>query len=658
MNALNAADNTVVFWKLFADGEGMTDILKSIRKPNKATRQYKLDALDTKWVEGVPDNTIYPFIALLYLKKDHAAGKSENAIVEAYVGTATLSSVGSTKYFTFTTKAPLSVDLTSNNISRITQLDLDNDFTRGRYLLFEHSAVVADLVRSYINKPRKNPNPQKYGKAKQQTALHPLAAREEDCMRVYPDMVCFDSEAGEYRKDVIAITNSRAFRRTVDKAQLYGASKGDHYRTRMTHTQIVTQIALSISERLGLNRDLTEAIALAHDIGHTPFGHQGERTLDDILKGKKYDIIKNREQLGEKFGFKHNYQSVRVAVKEQVWPDYEGLNLSMQTLEGMLKHTKLKRDKFNIADFTDIPERMLHMRKDYADTLEGQVVAIADEIAQRAHDLDDALLSGEFPLDRFLEYMNLSKFSDAGQKVQDAMDKVRSRLLEGAHPDDATRLAVSETARAFTALFIDDVVKASQPKMDGYAKNHRPGYAISMQCITISKKAASLNDYLEKLISGRAVTNNPGVALFDNNAEAIVAGLFKAYYDNPRLLHTRTKRRLYSEMRAVTPNVIDFETGYSDLVRSELSAITQMDLAHPENGVFSEDALKKLRRFDIFSIPEDFSKVDHNEIMKHLDEYLLKRRILVRGICDFIAGMTDSYAINEYNRIVLNNARK
>ncbi|MBO6060513.1 MAG: HD domain-containing protein, partial [Clostridia bacterium] len=164
-------------------------------------------------------------------------------------------------------------------------LDLENDYKTKQYLLFENSPIIAEQIVSYTSVPKPASAPQKTGVAYTPVPPCPLACRDQDCIRVGGSAPCFDPEAAEFRRDVITITKSRAFRRTVDKAQIYGAAKGDLFRTRMTHTQVVTQIALSISRRLGLNLDLTEAIALGHDIGHTPFGHQGERTLNAILKG-------------------------------------------------------------------------------------------------------------------------------------------------------------------------------------------------------------------------------------------------------------------------------------------------------------------------------------------------------------------------------------
>jgi len=171
----------------------------------------------------------------------------------------------------------------------------------------------------------------------------------------------------EFQKDRDRIIHSRAFRRLNEKTQVFPAFFGDHYRTRLTHTLEVAQISRDIARRLGLNEDLSEAIALAHDLGHPPFGHAGEYALNEIMS--KYGM-----------SFEHNEQSKRIVEKlEKIYPDFEGLNLTYETLEGLEKHkTAWDRQGVTVA--------RMH--------LEGQVVNIADEIAYTNHDMDDGIRSG------------------------------------------------------------------------------------------------------------------------------------------------------------------------------------------------------------------------------------------------------------------------
>lgn len=148
-------------------------------------------------------------------------------------------------------------------------------------------------------------------------------------------------DRNEFSRDRDRILYTNAFRRLQHKAQVYSNKKGDHYRTRLTHTLEVNQIAKSISKNLGLNIDLTESIALGHDIGHTPFGHAGEEVLDNIMKGKD-DLGGKLEYTIDYGGFKHNMNSIKILEILEEKNGEKGLNLTWQTLDGILKHTSIK----------------------------------------------------------------------------------------------------------------------------------------------------------------------------------------------------------------------------------------------------------------------------------------------------------------------------
>ena len=175
------------------------------------------------------------------------------------------------------------------------------------------------------------------------------------------DRLCF-------QRDKDRIVHCKAFRRLDDKTQVFIGGTGDHYRTRLTHTIEAAGISRDIARRMGLNEDLCEAIALAHDLGHPPFGHGGEDALDEIMK--KYG-----------YRFEHNEQSLRVVEKlENVYPNFNGLNLTVEVLDGMIKH-QTSWDRKGIEIKT-------------SPHLEAQVVNVADEIAYTNHDLDDGIRAG------------------------------------------------------------------------------------------------------------------------------------------------------------------------------------------------------------------------------------------------------------------------
>src|SRR5271168_5273812 len=199
-----------------------------------------------------------------------------------------------------------------------------------------------------------------------------------------------------FRRDCDRVIHSTAFRRLKHKTQVFVFHEGDHYRTRLTHSLEVAQIARALARQLGLDEDLTETLALAHDLGHPPFGHAGERALDACLKAHG--------------GFDHNAQALRVVTSlEHRYPQFDGLNLTWESLEGIVKHNGPLTERGGaplghyrdrgiptaIADFVGIFDLELWS---FA-SLEAQVAAIADDIAYDAHDIDDGLRAGLFRLD-------------------------------------------------------------------------------------------------------------------------------------------------------------------------------------------------------------------------------------------------------------------
>lgn len=547
-------------------------------------------------------------------------------IIYSYLGTGTISHNDKGFSIKFSIKSKLNYGTAIKNICKLSELSLSDDFANDEYVLKEESELIAKQIDFIINRPfEEKTKEQRYKKINSEDGLDDLAQRNEYCERAY-NLRSPMQHRGEFQRDYERIVHSKAFRRMVDKAQVFSASKGDYYRTRMTHTQAVSQIARGIAEGLGLNMYLTEAIALGHDIGHTRFGHQGERTLDSILQGK-FNIIKNVGSFTGDLsfgGFKHNYQSIRVAtLLEEEYTEICGMDLSYQTLEGMLKHTKLKRDNYSLDQFisSDDTSNKLHFTQEFCSTLEGQVVAIADEIAQRGHDLDDAFSSGAMEFDDFKNYLTVKKMKELLGIVETVNKDLTSMCEKNRRFVDKKELRNSRTVSAIVSYFINDVINNSKSKMSDYDLSKFKGNnnRVKEELICFSEKASTLNKYLETIISSKVI-NSPEVSLFDNNAETIISGLFKAYYNNPRLLHKGTQRKLYINLRNISENVVDFEYGNHEVIKEEFDMITNGNL-------------------------EKLSKED-------AAEYKEKRRVLVRTICDFISGMTDTYATNEYNRII------
>lgn len=509
-------------------------------------------------------------------------------------------------------------------------LDITHDFEENTYVMVSDMQSLYEELKDRINSlDVKIEADDTVRKPAGDYCLCALAQTDAQARRAYKEEPVMTGRT-EFQRDRERIVNSTAFRRMVDKAQIFSAEKGDYFRTRMTHTLEVNQIAKAIAYALHLNLDLTEAIALGHDLGHTPFGHQGERTLNDILSGKiDAGIVTDKKKLEEERcygGFKHNYQSARILTQlENKYVDFAGLNVSAQVVEGVLKHTKLKKD-IRIEDFVS-PE---YLEKIYIDeneerqpiaSLEGQVVAIADEIAQRGHDVDDALTSGVMTVSEFMDRLKVDKCDELRELIEKEIEKTETanRLLPNKQD-----MQVARIVHRIIRYFISDVINNSKEKIEGSTKTSIDDLN-KETFIDFSEKGKKVNKYMEKIVQKKVICNYE-VARADYNAEVVVKTLFQKYYENPRLLHTGTLQKKFHD------TLMHKNTDVSN------SAVCLNDCSVSlANAEIEEMALKPLE------LPND------TEVQKTIR--LEKRKILIRNIVDFIAGMTDGYALQEYEKI-------
>lgn len=509
-------------------------------------------------------------------------------------------------------------------------LDITHDFEENTYVMVSDMQSLYEELKDRINSlDVKIEADDTVRKPAGDYCLCALAQTDAQARRAYKEEPVMTGRT-EFQRDRERIVNSTAFRRMVDKAQIFSAEKGDYFRTRMTHTLEVNQIAKAIAYALHLNLDLTEAIALGHDLGHTPFGHQGERTLNDILSGKiDAGIVTDKKKLEEERcygGFKHNYQSARILTQlENKYVDFAGLNVSAQVVEGVLKHTKLKKD-IRIEDFVS-PE---YLEKIYIDeneerqpiaSLEGQVVAIADEIAQRGHDVDDALTSGVMTVSEFMDRLKIDKCDELRELIEKEIEKTETanRLLPNKQD-----MQVARIVHRIIRYFISDVINNSKEKIEGSTKTSIDDLN-KETFIDFSEKGKKVNKYMEKIVQKKVICNYE-VARADYNAEVVVKTLFQKYYENPRLLHTGTLQKIFHD------TLMHKNTAASN------SAVCLNDCSVSlANAEIEEMALKPLE------LPND------TEVQKTIR--LEKRKILIRNIVDFIAGMTDGYALQEYEKI-------
>jgi dGTPase len=328
-----------------------------------------------------------------------------------------------------------------------------------------------------------------------------------------------------YQRDRDRIIHSAAFRRLEYKTQVFVIHEGDYYRTRLTHTLEVAQIARTIAYALRLNIDLVEAIALAHDLGHTPFGHSGEDALDELMR-----------QHG---GFNHNLQGLRVVdVLEERYPDFSGLNLSWEVREGIVKHSSA----FDRAACTS------ELNPDESPTLETQVVDIADEIAYDNHDLDDGLTSGMIG-DQDLGRIDL--WSEAYNKKVSGkyanLDKEKRKYL---------------IIRSFIDIQVTDIIQETIRRLNGLDINSSLEIKkLKEKVISFSKEMTELRKPLREFLM-QNLYEHYRVIRMSNKAKRFLKELFKVYIDKPEQLPTHIQKRIKND--GVHRVVCDYIAGMTD----------------------------------------------------------------------------------------------
>lgn len=361
-----------------------------------------------------------------------------------------------------------------------------------------------------------------------------------------------------FQRDRDRLVHARAFRRLKHKRQVFLITEGDHFRTRMTHTLEVAQISRTIARALALNEDLVEAIALGHDLGHTPFGHLGEKVLDDILQGR--DTLDDSLQGRSYGGFKHNYQSLRVVDLLEQKYDFPGLNLTAAVREGILKHTRLKRGQYVYPDFN---AEGLAFNLEAATTLEGQVVAVADEVAQRTHDFEDGLRAGLVTLEEIqtLEIVRrVERSENLGESRRSNHYLYDNRLING-----------------LINLLVSDLIAEGLRCLQAFVREPAGCPRFDEEIIRFSAGVDAMQNELNKFIYQRIIFR-PEVRYADEEAREMLRALFRLYLQDASLI----------------------------------PATAQLFAAMPHNHAPAERA---------------------------------------RAIADFIAGMTDNFAIAEFHRL-------
>ena len=303
---------------------------------------------------------------------------------------------------------------------------------------------------------------------------------------------------GEYQRDRDRIVHSTAFRRLVYKTQVFVNHEGDMYRTRLTHSLEVAQIARTVARSLQLNEQLVEAICLAHDLGHTPFGHAGQDSLNKCM-----------QPYG---GFEHNLQSLRVVdVLEEKYASFPGLNLSFETREGILKHCSRR----NARELGDLGERFLAGKQP---GLEAQLANLADEIAYNNHDVDDGLRAGLLSIE---ELCAVPLFRDQYERMRKS------------HADTGERILIHETVRNMINTIVTDLLQATGTRLEALAPAHIDDVRNHEDSL-VNFSPAMLAQHRElKRFLKSALYRHQRVQDMTQRANKIVTGLFEVYFSDP-----------------------------------------------------------------------------------------------------------------------------
>jgi len=327
-----------------------------------------------------------------------------------------------------------------------------------------------------------------------------------------------------YQRDRDRITHSRAFRRLEYKTQVFLNGTGDELRTRLTHTMEVAAIARNIARALRLNEDLTEAIALAHDLGHPPFGHKGEETLNELMR--------------DHGGFEHNDQSIRVVeLLEQKYPNYPGLNLTWEVREGLMKHHR----------GSDHPSRRPGFEA-HNSSLEAQVANLADEITYYSHDLDDGLDAGLLDEDRLFREIEIwhTQSERVQKKYPDLPDESRRYFIIRCIIDDQVKDVINHSYEQITAAKVQsaDDVRLHRTRLIGYSDERR-------------LRNLELRKYLYANLYYHPEVHEP-----HKRAMRWLEGLFRHYVDQPEEIEAPFRNRI--EEDGTRRAVCDFLASMTD----------------------------------------------------------------------------------------------
>jgi dGTPase len=348
----------------------------------------------------------------------------------------------------------------------------------------------------------------------------------------------------DFQRDRDRIIHSTAFRRLKHKTQVFVFHEGDHFRTRLTHTIEVAQIARSIARSLGLDEDLAEALALAHDLGHTPFGHTGEDALQACMEGEG--------------GFDHNAQALRIVTRlERRYPAFDGLNLTWETLEGLVKHNGPLLDAEGNATVKHAAHGISGAILDYSArhdlwlashaSAEAQAAALADDIAYNAHDIDDGLRAGLFDIDDLLAVPFLAALLDAVRAEYPAIERTR---------------LISELVRRTITRFVEDVIAESARLLRGSGVASADDVRLAgLPLVAFSAELTEADRAIKGFLFPR-MYRHPKVMRIRQEAAQVVLDLFTRFSDDPGAMPPEWRADSGGQRRS--RRVCDYIAGMTD----------------------------------------------------------------------------------------------
>ena len=337
----------------------------------------------------------------------------------------------------------------------------------------------------------------------------------------------------EFQRDRDRIIHSAAFRRLKHKTQVFVTHEGDHYRTRLTHSLEVSQIARSICRIFNLNEDLAETLALAHDIGHPPFGHAGEAALSNSMDGHG--------------GFDHNDQAIRVVhILEKKYFEFDGLNLTWETLEGLVKHNGPVKE--NVPQTISDLNNEFNLSLDEYASLEAQIAAIADDIAYNNHDVDDGLRAG------FFTYQELKDLPLIGNIVREFPKNFENRDIQRIN---------NEITRRSTAQMVNDVLLSIASNVENYGiENIEDVRKHDSAIASFTLKMQTDVDTIREFLSDR-MYNHEKVRNMSKNAGRTISALYDLLIEDKDLIYSKLKIKKDDKI-SKPRRVCDFIAGMTD----------------------------------------------------------------------------------------------